>query len=250
MMDLIDSDRIAAARLAEATFQQDVTVAISTIEQIATVSTSRVSANMQVASAKMQVDAEVAAAKLAADAMLAVQQYKTFFKDNPHSTPQELVAGVLKEAEDGFVLCAALQTETMIRQLEEDARNAILKIKDMGKTAIDEINVLVAMVNSNIETDAQVAADKLREFRAVNHTLQETADEADEAIQLIEETAARTKHQLEQVVISKVAVIQKTTDDACLQIADSIKASTERIREGKDRSLAAFRVVLMSFYNR
>jgi hypothetical protein len=138
----------------------------------------------------------------------------------------------------------------MIRQLEEDARNAILKIKDMGKTAIDEINVLVAMVNSNIETDAQVAADKLREFRAVNHTLQETADEADEAIQLIEETAARTKHQLEQVVISKVAVIQKTTDDACLQIADSIKASTERIREGKDRSLAAFRVVLMSFYNR
>ena len=97
LITMIDSDRTAAAALAEASFHNEVHAAITTITGINAVAMTKVSADTQVAFARMQIVAEVASAHLAADAQMAIIKYKHFVTTQHPTVPLETVAAMVRQ---------------------------------------------------------------------------------------------------------------------------------------------------------
>jgi len=241
---LIDRDRAAAAALAEATFHNDVNIAISTISEINAVAGARVSADTQVATAKIQIDAEVAATRLSADAQMAIARYKQHVESQPTAVPHEVVAAMVRQIGDSHSAQLSQQAEKAIDAIKRDAMAAIAKLKEIGNSAIDEIHDLAATVASNVERDADVAAEKLRAFRLQAHSKRETIEEADSAARKIEAAATLSAAALRKAVDAAIKSIRDVADGASRDIENAAKTATERISAARESALGTIRVVV------
>lgn len=244
LQGIIDSDRMAAAALAEATFRHDVNAAITSITEINAVATARVSADTQVASAKMQIDAEVVATRLMADAQIAISEYKRYVENQTSAVPAEVVSGMIQQIGEKHTTQLSLQAKTSIEAIQRDAQDAIAKLKEIAGTAISDIHSIAASINADVDSAATTAAEKLRAFRKESHSLEETTQEAEEAAMQIEAAAARASLELQTSVYAALENIHKSTDEACTTIKIAANAATEKIATAREKALATIRTVL------
>ena len=238
---LIDQDRTAAAALAEASFHNEVHAAISSITGINAVALAKVSADTQVASAKMLIEAEVASAHLAAGAQMAVIEYKRFVEAQSPAVPLETVAAMVRQIGDGHLESLSQQAAQSVKAIESESQTAIARLKQIATAAIDEIRKLADAVSSNVESDAAVAADELQAYRRNEHTIEQSADEADRAAQKIEGAAILATGLLRNTVEVAVEKISATTEESTRAIEVSIMAATERITAAKEKALVSVR---------
>jgi hypothetical protein len=238
---VMETDRLAAARLAESTFRNDVDAAIASIADISSVAGARVMADTHVASAKLLIDAEVASTRLAVGAEMAVAEYKRHAQEQSPppdvSTIETAIQAIGKAHTDQLSQGARLSVEA----IEREAAAAIARLKEIGSNAITEIRDFAALTSIKTHENAAHAAERLRSFRQSPQTLDAVAAEGDKAAAIVleaAENAAVTLREAADVAFGKIMVV---TDEACETIQAAAREATLRIEMAREKALTRIR---------
>jgi hypothetical protein len=233
---LIDRDRLAAAKVIGASFEFQVNVAIANITDISGIASAKVMADTNVASTKILIDAEVAATRLGADAELLVADFRRHGKQQVAGTAQDAVENMFEELGRNFLMQLSDGAKQSIEAIQNDAQNSIAKIKAIGNSAISAINDLTLEVSSKSQEAASLAAEKIADFRKIDHTLEEVATEAETAAHLVTEASDLAVSKLQSETHFALANIRKVTDDACHSIEEAVAKAELRISVAADKA--------------
>jgi len=242
---LMDDDRIAAAKLAEAAFQCDLNTAVTSITEISAVATAKVLADTQVASAKMLIDAEVAATRIAAGAKMALSECERRLRDPGPETSSEAIIATILDIERHHQELVSSGAKQSVEAIERDAAAAIAR-QEIGAAAIDNIRDLAGEIEAAVERNAQAAAEKLATYRQHPHTCEEAAAEGDVAAKIVAAAAEAAAMSLRRAAEAALGQIHAVTCDAGRTILASAKAAESRIETARDKALAQIHQAVIS----
>lgn len=241
---LMDRDRAAAARLAEAAFKADVDAALAGIVEISAVAGARVMADTQVASAKLLIDAEVAATRLSVGAEIAISEYRRHVLDSESGEPPEVVEAMIADIGRIHSEHMSDSARLSIEAIQRDADAAIAKLKEVGDTAIGEIRDLATSLSLRTQANAAVASEKLKAYRQHPHTEEDAAAEEDAASRMVVDAAEAAAIALRQGAEEALGQIHRITDEACANIRAAALVAQGRIEATREKALARLRQVV------
>lgn len=240
---LIDKNRAAAARAAQAKFHNDIEAAIAAIVSIGTVAGARVQADSRVASAKVLINAELAATRLLAEAEMQASKCV----NATMAEPREVVETILKEIGKQTSLQLVANAKESVEQIQRDAEAAIKALRETGAIAIREVHAMGASVAEQTRHDAELAAQKLREYRKQARTPAQAASDGEDLARIVIKVAEEASVKLQETVTAALANINFVTEAACSAVRESALAAETKIEEGLKRAFARLQETLKSY---
>jgi hypothetical protein len=240
---LIDKSRFDAAKAAQTRFHGDVEAAIASIASIGSIAGARVLADSRVASANVLINAELAATRLLAEAEMQASQCA----NQVLTKPPEVVEAALLEIGKSTTLRLVTTATALVEKIRQDAEAAIKVLRETGANAIREIHALAATVAEQTKRDAELAAEKLKEYRKSTHTMDEAANEGDDAAKIVVQAAEEASAKLQEAIKTTLAEINAVTDQACAVVREAALAAEKKIREGQERALIRLKEALHSY---
>ncbi len=237
---LIDKNRVAAARAAQAKFHSDIEGAMAAIVSIGSIASARVQADSRVASAKVLINAELAATRLLAEAE--VQASKCAHE--ALTKPKEVVEATLLELEKNTSLRLIATAKGSVETIQRDAETAIKALRETGAIAIREVQALAANVAEQTRQDAELAAEKLREYRKTTPTPDEAICEGEDVAQIVIQAAQEVSAKLKQSIEVILANINAITDEACRAVHEAALAAERKILDSQERALGRLKDAL------
>jgi hypothetical protein len=239
---LIDKNRVEAAKAAQAKFHDDMEAAIATIASISSIAAARVQADSRVASAKVLIDAEVAATRLLAEAELQA----TKSANEILTKPREVVEAALLEIGRHTTLRLVAAARESVEKIQQDAEAAIKLLRETGTIAIGEIQQLSANVSEQIKRDAELAAQKLEEYRKQARTTEDAAADGVDLAEIVITAAEKASAHLQEAIKATLAKINAITDEACQAVHEAALAAEKKILDGQERALARLKETLQA----
>jgi hypothetical protein len=231
---LIDKNRVAAARAAEAKFHNDMEAAIATIASIGSIASARVLADSRVASAKVLINAELAASRLLAEAEMQASKCVNEIL----TKPKEVVEAALKEIGRNTTLRLIDSAKESVEKIQRDAEDAIKLLQETSAIAIREIQTLASDVTVQTKRDAELAAQKLKEYRKRARTSDEAASEGEDVADIVIKGAAEASLRLQEAIKKTLAEINRITDEACSVLHEASLAAEKKVAQGCEQALA------------
>ncbi len=242
--DLIDKNRAEAAKVAQAKFHNEMEGAIATIASIGSIACARIQADSRVGSAKVLIEAEVAASRLLAEAELEASKWAAQIQ----TKPREVVDAALMEVGRNASLQLAETAKASVASIHQNAELAIKVLRETGAIAILEVQTLAAKVGEQTKRDAELAAEKLKEYRKSARTPEDAVSEGEDLAQILIKAAHEASAKLQETVKLALAKINTVTDEACLVIHEAALAAEKKLLDGRERALARLKDVLQAFH--
>ena len=240
---LIDKNRADAARAAQAKFHNDMEAAIATIASIGAIAGARVQADSRVASAKVLINAELAATRLLAEAEIQASRCA----EQAATKPREVVEAALLEIGRHTSVSLIASAKDSVERIQQDADAAIKLLRETGAIAIREIQTLGQNVIEHTRHTAEMAAEKLKEYRKQTHSPDQASADGEDLAQIVSKAAEVASSQLTQAIKAVLADISATTDAACAAVHEAALAAEAKILEGQDRASARLKETLRHF---
>ena len=236
----IDKNRGAAAKAAQARFHSDIETAMAAIISIGSIAGTRVQADSRVASANVLINAELAATRLLAEAEMQASNcvHEILTK------PREIVETALLEMGKHTSLRLAATAKESVEKIQRNAEAAIKVLRERGAIAIREVQTLAANVAEQTRRDAELAAEKLREYRKNTPTPDEAICEGEDVAQIVVKAAQDASANLQDAIKTTLAVINTITDEACAEVQEAALTAEKKILDGQDRALARLKETL------
>jgi hypothetical protein len=239
---LIDKNRVDAANAAQAKFHYDMEAAIAAIASIGAIAGARVQADSRVASARVLINAELAATRLLAEAE--VQASKC--ANEALTKPKEVVQAALLEIGKNTTMQLILTAKESVGKIQRDAELAIKVLRETGAIAIQEIQALAANVTEQTMRAAELAAEKLKEYRKKAHTADEATSNGEDLAHIVIKAAKQASVQLKEAIKTTLAGINATTDAACAAVHEAALAAERKILDGQERASARLKETLQA----
>jgi hypothetical protein len=240
---LIDKNRADAARAAQAKFHNDMEAAIATIASIGAIAGARVQADSRVASAKVLINAELAATRLLAEAEIQASRCASQAATNP----QEVVEAALLEIGRHTSVSLIASAKDAVERIQQDADAAIKLLRETGAIAIREIQTLGESVMEHTRHAADMAAEKLKEYRKQTHSADQASADGEDLAHIVRKAAEDASSQLALAIKTALAGINATTDAACTAVQEAALAAEAKILEGQERASARLKETLRQF---
>ncbi len=237
---LIDKNRGDAAKAAQAKFHNDIEAAIATIVSIGSIAAARVQADSRVASAKVLIDAELAATRLLAAAEMEVSKCASEIM----TKPREVVEATLAEIGRNTSLQLIGTAKASVEKIHQDAEAAIKVLRETGAIAIGEVQAMAINVAEQTRRDADLAVEKLMEYRKNAHSAAEAASQGVDLAQIVIKAAQDASVKLQETIKTTLARINAITDEACSVVHKAALDAERRIMEGQERALARLKETL------
>jgi hypothetical protein len=231
---LIDKNRVAAAKAAQAKFHNDIEAAIATIVSIGAIAGTRVQADSRIASAKVLINAELAATRLLAEAEVQASKWANQAMTKPKEVVEAALMDIGKQTSSRLIATA----KESVAQIEQDAEAAIKVLRETGATAIREVQAMAAHVAEQTKRDAELAAEKLKEYRKHMRTPADAASEGEDLARIVIKAAEEASVNLQETLKATLANINAMTDAACAAVHEAALASEKKIAEGLELALA------------
>jgi len=237
---LIDENRGAAAKAAQARFHGAVETAMAAIISIGSIASARVQADSRVASANVLIKAELAATRLLGEAELQASQciHEILTK------PRDVIETALLEMGKQTSLQLVATAKESVEKIHRDAEAAIKVLRETGTIAIREVQALAAKVAEQTRHDAELAAEKLREYRKSARTPDQATCEGEDVAQIVIKAAEEASVNLQDAIKTTLARINAITDEACAAVQEAALAAEKKILDGQDRALARLQETL------
>lgn len=239
---LIDENRVAAAKAAHAKFHNDMEAAIATIVSIGSIASARVMADSRVASAKVLINAELTASRLLAEAQTQASKYA----NEVLTKPKEVVEAALLEIGRNTTEKLVASAKESVEKIQADAEDAIKVLRDTGAIAIREIQTLATDAAEQTKRDAELAAEKLSEYRKSARAPHEAAADEESVAQIVIKAAQEASLQLQETMKVTLAKINEITDGACMALHEAALAAEKKIYEGRELALARLEEALQA----
>ncbi|OAN52771.1 hypothetical protein A6A04_15855 [Paramagnetospirillum marisnigri] len=230
---LIEQNRLADELVAERIFQNEVNAAINAITEISAVASSRIMTDTQVASAKIQIDAEVVAARLAAGAEIAISGIKA----QGGTQSKANVKAAIYAIGDGQTTQVMDTARHSIHQMVTEAEAAIAKLRQLADAAIEEIHRYATNTTERMQATV-VAANRMKAFRAEEHSRDEIVAEGTKAAIFVSQAAEASSRVVQENLEAALKNIRATTDQACANIKASVEKAVERIEAARLKAQA------------
>jgi len=241
---LIDKNRADAARAARAKFHNDVEGAMAAIVSIGTIAAARVQADSRVASAKVLINAELAATRLLAEAEVEASKCA----EQSLTKPREMVEATLLDIGKNTSLLLVTTAQESVASIQRDAEAAIKVLRETGAIAMREVQAMAANVAEQTRRDAELAAEKLKEYRKHAHTSQEASAEGEGVAEIVIKAAEEASAKLRETLKATLENINAVTDAACLAVREAAFASEKKIEDGLERALERLQQTLKIYY--
>lgn len=233
--ELIERERVSAAKAIEVAFLHDIRVAISRVGEINKIASARITAASQVATAKAATEAEVSAATLAAYAHEAIAQLKRRASGMLH-VPEDVNAlilatsGMANEKISGHAIEA-------INVIESEAKAAVEEIKNYGLDAISRIKSLSDETTAEIDKNARQALEKLSLLKAKPRVAQEVIQHASEAEALLVGQFKSFKVNIDNLVTHSEKEMIALAEQCVGEVSAAVSAAENRINESRDKAI-------------
>lgn len=241
---LIDKNRAEAARTARVKFHNDMEAAIATIASIGAIAGARVQADSRVASAKVLINAELAATRLLAEAEVQASRCA----GEAATRPKEIVEAALLEIGRHTSLSLIATARELVEKIQQDAEAAIAVLRETGAIAIHEIQTLGENVTQQTKHAAELAAEKLKEYRRQAHTPDEASCDGADLASIVSSAAEEAAAQLQEAIKTTLASINATTDAACAAVHEAALAAEAKILDGHARASARLKETLQIYF--
>ena len=237
---LIDKNRVDAARAAQTKFHSEMETAIAAIASIGSIAGARVLADSRVASANVLINAELAASRLLAEAEMQASRATNEIL----AKRREAVETALKEIGKQTALQLATSAKQSVEKIQQDAEAAIQTLRETGAIAIREIQTLAATVAGQTKRDAELAAEKLKEYRESTPTPDEATVQGADVAKIVIQAAADASAHLQDTIKKTMAHITAITDEACALVREAALAAEKKIQESLDKALTRLKDTL------
>jgi hypothetical protein len=235
--ELIERERVSAAKAIEAAFQHDIRVAIIRVGEINTIASARITATAQVATAKAATDAEVSAATLAVYAHEAVAQLKRRASGVLH-VPDDVNALILATSGMANEKISAHALE-VLKVIESEAKAAVDAIRNYGADAISRIKSLSDETTTEIDKNASHALEKLVRLKSTPRMALEVIQHAIEAESLLVEQFEGFKVNLDNLVTKSKSEVVALADRCVGEISSAVSGAEKRVVESRDKAIEA-----------
>jgi hypothetical protein len=240
---LIDKNRVDAAGAVRAKFHNDMEAAITTIASIGAIASARVQADSRVASAKVLINAELAATRLLAEAELQASRCAQEAAAKPRAVVEAAMLEIGRHTSLGLIAAA----KDSVERIQQDAEAAIKVLRETGAIAIREIQALGTNVAEHTRHAAELAAERLKEYRRQAHTPDQACDDAADLASMVSKAAEASSLRLQDAIKATLADINATTDAACAAVQAAAVAAEAKIIDGHARASARLKETLAFF---
>jgi len=239
---LIDKNRVDAARAAQTKFHSEMETAIAAIASIGSIAGARVLADSRVASANVLINAELAASRLLAEAQMQASRATNEIL----TKRREVVEAALKEIGKQTSLQLVTSAKQSVEKIQQDAEAAIQTLQETGAIAIREIQTLAATVASQTKRDAELAAEKLKEYRESTPTPDEAVVQGEDVAKIVIQAAEDASVHLQGAIQKTMAQITAITDQACAMVREAALAAERKIQDSLEKALVRLKETLKS----
>lgn len=239
---LIDKNVADAARAARAKFHADMEGAMATIASIGAIASARVQADSRVASAKVLINAELATTRLLAEAELHASKCANEALTKPGKDVEAKLLAIGKDTSMRIIAAAKASVE----KIQQDATAAIKVLQETGSIAIREVQTMAAKVAEQTLRDAELAAEKLKEYRESARTVEEAVSDGDDVAHIILAAAREASAMLQEITKKALAEITATTDEACLAVHEAALSAERKILDGREQALTRLKETLQA----
>lgn len=235
---LIDKDRVAAAKAAQARVHSMVETGIAAIVSLEAIAGTRVRTDSRIASANVLIKVELAAARLLAEAKAQASRWV-----NQAVTPtKNVVEAALTETGKQASLRLIATTREAVDLLQQDAEAAIQVLKETRIIAVREGRALAADAADQTRREARLAAEKWKEGRDDARTA--AACEGDDVALIVITAAEVAAAKFQEAMKVTLDNINAVTDAACLAVQEAALASKKKIEDGIENALAQLQETL------
>jgi hypothetical protein len=237
---LIDKDRAAAAKVAQARFHSMVETGIAAIVSLEAIAGTRVQTDSRIASANVLIKAELAAARLLAEAKAQASRWA----NQAVTQTKHVVEAALTEIGKQTSLRLIAATREAVEMIQQDAEAAIQVLKETRVIAVRDARALAAGAAEQTRREAMLAAEKWKEGREDAHTA--AACDGDDVALIVITAAEVAAAKFQEAMKATLDNINAVTDAACLAVQDAALASKMKIEEGVARASAQLQETLKS----
>ena len=239
---LFETNRLAAAAVAEAVMAQEVATAISNISEINHIAIARIQADSAVASAKIGADAEVCATELVAHAEMAILRVQSSLSEL-QSDPVQLTSMVTEIGHNAREDISE-GAEHTVNEIRSQAELALQQISVNAKNSINEIRCLAKQYTGRVAKNAEIAKRKLQEQQSTERSGDDITDEAEKAAEKVLIDAMSTTNSLRVNKNRTIEDINERTEAVLRDIRDATEKAETRIYGARDRALEMINDVL------
>ena len=189
------------------------------------------------------INAELAATRLLAEAEVQASKWA----NQAMTQPKDVVEAALMEIGKQTSLRLIATAKESVEMIQQDAEAAIKVLKETGAIAIREVRTMAENVADQTRRDAELAAEKLKEYRKKVHIPADAAFEGEELALTVIAAAEEASVKLREALKATLANINALTDAACLAVHEAALASEKKIEEGLERALARLQETLKTY---
>jgi hypothetical protein len=160
--------------------------------------------------------------------------------------PREVVEAALLEIGRHTTLRLVAAARESVEKIQQDAEAAIKLLRETGTIAIGEIQQLSANVSEQIKRDAELAAQKLEEYRKQARTTEDAAADGVDLAEIVITAAEKASAHLQEAIKATLAKINAITDEACQAVHEAALAAEKKILDGQERALARLKETLQA----
>jgi hypothetical protein len=237
---LIDKNRVDAARAAQAKFHNEMESAIAAIASIGSIAGARVLADSRVASANVLINAELAATRLLAEAEMQASRATNEIL----TKRREVVEAALLEIGRHTSLQLVTSAKQSVEKIQQDAEAAIKTLRETGSIAIRTIQNLATTVADQTRRDAEIAAEKLKEYRQTERTADEAESQGEDLAEIVIKAAEGASVHLQDTIKKTLAQLTAITDEACALVREAAVAAEKKIGESLEKALTRLKETL------
>jgi hypothetical protein len=235
---LIDKDRVAAAKAAQARFHGMVETGIAAIVSLEAIAGTRVRTDSRIASANVVIKAELAAARLLAEAKAqASRSANQAVAQTKHG-----VEAALTQIGKQTSLRLIATTREAVEMIQRDAEAAIQALKETRVMAVRDGRALAADAAEQTRREARLAAETWKQGGESARTA--AACDGDDVALIVITAAEVAAVKFQDAMKASLDDINAGTDAACLAVHDAALASKMKIEEGVARALAQLQEAL------
>jgi hypothetical protein len=235
---LIDKDRAAAAKAAQARFHSMVETGIAAIVSLEAIAGTRVQTDSRIASANVLIKAELAAARLLAEAKAQASRSAS----QAVTQTKHVVEAALTEIGKQTSLRLIATTRQAVEIIQRDAEAAMQVLKETRVIAVRDGRALAADAAEQTRREARLAAENWKQGRDSARTT--AACDGDDVALIVITAAEVAAVKFQDAMKARLDDINAVTDAACLAVHEAALASKMTIEEGVARASAQLQETL------
>ena len=233
---LFELDRIAVAEVAQAAFKHSVAIGKAGIGETQQVASARIFADVQVATTKITVDTEVTVKLLAMRADAVMLDIQNQISGQQTLEPDVLTDMITEVGRVGSETISAQAADTVAR-IEQEAQNAIERIKALGAEAIKSIDDMSEDISKQIAQNAADAESKLERTKSQGRKTEDAIRHAENAAALVKHDGAGFRSQIIDSVAKSINDIMAISDTATAKVKACVEQSEEAVIAARKRAL-------------